>query len=287
MTWNFFASGHGKGEHDGAGAVIKRTLTHEQLKPDAWPMKCASDVVSFLKQRFGGELGQVGVNRVFWEIKTDEVPRETQWNCKKVPGSRSLHCVNAYSSFSKHELRVKALSCYCEACMHEQWRRCNNAGHVQDWQYITLEPIADNEAECDEPDEEDEVDMPLYAGHHDALSDALCVGDNFATNAAEMEYDFYILRCHKPKYLATKAMNDSWGNCIAANTYVVEGHYYEKVEGTADIYYIPDNHPKVLLPSHLVRSIKFPMPPLPTDRNKYILSSEIYELVYNSMPLDM
>ena len=83
MTWNFFSSGHEKGEQDGAGAVIKRTLTHEQLKPDAWPMKCASDVVSFLKQRFGGVLGQVGVNRVFWEIKTDEVPRETQWNCKK------------------------------------------------------------------------------------------------------------------------------------------------------------------------------------------------------------
>ena len=34
MRWNFFGSGHGKGEHDGAGAVIKRALTHEQLKAD-------------------------------------------------------------------------------------------------------------------------------------------------------------------------------------------------------------------------------------------------------------
>ena len=30
--WNFFGSGHGKGEHDGAGVVIKWALTHEQLK---------------------------------------------------------------------------------------------------------------------------------------------------------------------------------------------------------------------------------------------------------------
>ena len=30
--WNFFKSGHGKGEHDGAGACVKRALVNEQLK---------------------------------------------------------------------------------------------------------------------------------------------------------------------------------------------------------------------------------------------------------------
>ena len=34
MTHHFFGLGHGKGEHDGAGAVIKRHLTHEQLNPN-------------------------------------------------------------------------------------------------------------------------------------------------------------------------------------------------------------------------------------------------------------
>ena len=53
MMQNFSASRHGKGEHNGAGAVIKRTLTHEELKPDGWPMKCAmADVVSFLNATF-------------------------------------------------------------------------------------------------------------------------------------------------------------------------------------------------------------------------------------------
>ena len=53
MMHNCSASGYGKGEHDGAGAVIKRTLmTHEELKPDGWPMKCAADVVSFLNATF-------------------------------------------------------------------------------------------------------------------------------------------------------------------------------------------------------------------------------------------
>ena len=49
MMWSFSASGHGKGEHDGASAVIKRTLTHEELKPNEAPLKCAADVVKFFE----------------------------------------------------------------------------------------------------------------------------------------------------------------------------------------------------------------------------------------------
>ena len=49
MIYNFAAFGHGKGEHDGAGAVINKiTLTHEELKLDGWPLKCAANVVNFL-----------------------------------------------------------------------------------------------------------------------------------------------------------------------------------------------------------------------------------------------
>lgn len=30
--WSFFEDGHGKGEHDGSGACVKRALAKEQLK---------------------------------------------------------------------------------------------------------------------------------------------------------------------------------------------------------------------------------------------------------------
>ena len=30
--WNYFETGHGKGEHDGAGACIKTTLQREEIK---------------------------------------------------------------------------------------------------------------------------------------------------------------------------------------------------------------------------------------------------------------
>ena len=52
MTWNFLGSGHGKGEHDGAGAVIKRHFTHEQLKPDCIKLLCAVDVVPFFERDY-------------------------------------------------------------------------------------------------------------------------------------------------------------------------------------------------------------------------------------------
>ena len=45
MKWIFFRSSHGKGEHDGAGTVIKRALTHEHLKADVVHMNWAAHVV--------------------------------------------------------------------------------------------------------------------------------------------------------------------------------------------------------------------------------------------------
>ena len=48
MKWIFFRSSHGKGEHDGAGVVIKRALTHEQQKADGVHINCGAHVVNFL-----------------------------------------------------------------------------------------------------------------------------------------------------------------------------------------------------------------------------------------------
>ena len=131
MMWSFFASRHGKGEHDGARAVIKRTLTHEQLKPNAWPMKCATNVVAFPKHTFSNIDQQSIVNRIFWEIKENEVSRAHMWNCKRLKGSRKMHCVNGYSPVDKCSLRWRTLSCFCDQCMSQHWQRCLNRQHVE------------------------------------------------------------------------------------------------------------------------------------------------------------
>ena len=129
--------------------------------------------------------------------------------------------------------------------------------------------------------------MPMYGGHHHAISDALQEGDNLATNASEEGWDFYILRCSKAKYKATKAQQDAWGNCVSVGSYAVEGYYYEKVVREDDVYHLLARKPLVRLPSHLIRSIKFQMDPLPKNVNWFTMSSEVYENIYNSMPLEI
>ena len=83
---NFSASRHGKVEHDGVGVVIKRTLTHEELKPDGWPMKCAIDVVNFLNAIFQPkkEEHRFNTERVIWLVSKDDVQLNLLWVCKPV-----------------------------------------------------------------------------------------------------------------------------------------------------------------------------------------------------------
>ncbi|MCO5551972.1 hypothetical protein L7F22_005480 [Adiantum nelumboides] len=124
----------------------------------------------------------------------------------------------------------------------------------------------------------------MYAGHHDDLSDALRVGDNFVVNAEEEDSDFYILRCCIEKRLSTANQKDAWHNQNKNNSYYVEGHFYDKVTGRSNRYVLLDDRPPASMYSHLVRCLKFPLYPERNEPNVYSLSDTVYEHIYNSMP---
>lgn len=48
MMWSFFGAGHGKGEHDGMGVVVKHWLAHNQLDRKGMPLNDVGDVVKLL-----------------------------------------------------------------------------------------------------------------------------------------------------------------------------------------------------------------------------------------------
>jgi hypothetical protein len=78
MTWNYFALGHGKGEVDGAGALCKREIWKEQLRPNARKLQNSSNVVAFLKMEYnkyhpGYATARRHVNKHFWDVKEGEV----------------------------------------------------------------------------------------------------------------------------------------------------------------------------------------------------------------------
>ncbi|MCO5614928.1 hypothetical protein L7F22_069213 [Adiantum nelumboides] len=123
------------------------------------------------------------VNRVFWEIRVGDVLRDKYWDYKKINGSRLMNCVNGFSSIDTIAVRCRNSSYFYHACVHGQWRRCANKAHVEAWQYLRIIPT---EAGIDEDVSSDEdIDAPMYAGHHNDLNDALQGGDNFAINAEE------------------------------------------------------------------------------------------------------
>ena len=288
MTHHFSGSGHGKGEHDGAGAVIKRHLTQEQLKPDCVKLQCASDVVPFLRQTMSNGAratysSQVRpVTRMFWEVKERDVDRSQRWDCKPVPNARGLHCVSGYSLTNGKALRCRQFSCFCSACMQGSWRRCSNKAHVPAWDYVTLEPT-------DDVSDDDEIEEFAYEGHHDALSDALCVGDNFAVIAPHDNVelvDFYVLKCTAEKTQTKTSLKDAWGNVCNAGSFVVKGVWYEQAKGNPYEFKLLNSKPEATLQSHLVRAIKFPMQKVGCQR-KFLLSSEVYEAIYNSTPFDV
>jgi hypothetical protein len=49
MIWNFFAIGHVKGEVDGSGALLKREIRKEQIKPLGQKLKNAREVAQFFR----------------------------------------------------------------------------------------------------------------------------------------------------------------------------------------------------------------------------------------------
>ena len=53
--WNFFETGHGKGEHDGAGACVKRALQRYWMNPHEDRFESSYQVVEWCKQALSHE----------------------------------------------------------------------------------------------------------------------------------------------------------------------------------------------------------------------------------------
>jgi len=48
MVWSYFGFGHGKGVHDGGGAVLKQEILKAQMSVDSsLKIQCAEDVVNY------------------------------------------------------------------------------------------------------------------------------------------------------------------------------------------------------------------------------------------------
>ena len=60
-----------------------------------------------------------GKNRLFIEVRANEVDRSKSYGCKPVKGRHKTHCVLGLSRKDTTQLLFRSLSCYCSICIDE------------------------------------------------------------------------------------------------------------------------------------------------------------------------
>ena len=97
--------------------------------------------------------------------------------------------------------------------------------------------------------------------------------------------DFYVLKCTHEKVCLDSPLQDAWGNECPRGSFVVKGVWYNQKARNPYKYKLLHTKAKACMFSHLVRAIKFPMES--KGWNKFMMSHEVYEALYNSIPFDM
>jgi len=268
MTWSFFESGHGKGEHDGAGkrmglmtnlpnlvkfalylmylvflgACVKSALRRYQLKPDAELLDNAQKVVQWCTSNMTLSASSTsswpsrqeiskGIFRFFWEISS--VDRSRQFTCRTVQGTQKLHSVSTFSS-SPPTIRIRGLACYCEYCMVGLFHDCTSKLYVLPWQLVTLYPDIEDENQIEVSHVE-----PQFMVDYDDLTDIMEIGDVFAVIAGEDNdegVDYYLLQCNSIKSKLVDSIVDDYGIDYSRGDMVVKGTYFVYVPSRAKRY---------------------------------------------------
>ena len=98
--WNYFETGHRKGEHDGAGAYIKTALCRKEMKFIVvfliWDEKIIVEWCSLVmgegaRRKEDKSTRKAHVQRYFWELV--DVDWLELYECKTVQGTHAFHLV--------------------------------------------------------------------------------------------------------------------------------------------------------------------------------------------------
>ena len=265
--WSFFGTGHGKGPHDGAGAVLKRYIRTAQLDINGLKLQCVAEVVSFLRKELSERPKTVygdrrPVNRTFWHVLEGDVDREHEYDCEPIPRCRDLHSIRSVGTMEVGKLLKRHLACFCFSCIEGNWEERENRAWAGDWMLEVLVPL--NAAyvwnvQMSEFLVDDWHDVGVNGAYFASI---LEVGDNFVVAASpynEENVDFYVLVCTRKVYTCKSAFVCKWGEEFIPGDLVLEGLYYQKYGLGVDTYVLlRKSHRAHILADH-VCAVKFPM----------------------------
>ncbi|KAH9304182.1 hypothetical protein KI387_008586, partial [Taxus chinensis] len=138
--WSFTEAGHGKGEHDGAGACVKRALTREELKyKDGAKLKDAKSIVEWCTDNMArGSQENSTVCRYFWLIEEKHIANYE--DCMTLTGSSDMHsfCSSDATSWA---VWTRKLTCFCASCIEFVTAECDSQEWVEGWICRPLTPL--------------------------------------------------------------------------------------------------------------------------------------------------
>lgn len=145
VIWNFFETGHGKGEHDGAGACVKRALRRHQLRRDSERFRDARQVVDWCTAHMTTSAASSFpqrdariVRRFFWYVDSSDID-SASLECATVDGTLRLHCIRS-SSYDDPTIFTRRRSCFCGPCIDGDSSHCDMLEWADPWFEQVLRP---------------------------------------------------------------------------------------------------------------------------------------------------
>ena len=217
IVWNYFASGHGKGEVDGAGALMTREIQTEQMKPNGEKLQNAQEIVSFLRRRVqrvhaSSQGARASTNKYFWLILMSgpgSVDRVDGKEADRVPDSMANHQARSVSARDPTLIQYRQLTCLCYFCSgYQHAHGCHQLEHVQGWLLHRLKPQVPTQVRR-LYDQNDEVEP---GSGREWIAHELCVGDNVAVQAPSDDEPFWLMMVQQATHIVLETFTDVDGN---------------------------------------------------------------------------
>ena len=138
---NYFGARHGKGPSDGESAVVKSKASMA-VKSGGVVISTAKELFDFCSETLKKDVKDgdccTHYRRSFFLVDEDDVKRNRErCEIKTVKGTRSFHSVTEFRG-EGDKIEARDVSCFCEACLTGDEKKCKNADYVNAWTVIPL-----------------------------------------------------------------------------------------------------------------------------------------------------
>jgi hypothetical protein len=244
MVWNFFATGHGKGEVDGTGALLKREVKAEQIKPQRMKLQNAREIVQYLRGRANRPHTSYSkvrrhTNNFFHKIGVGEVDRSKPYSVTTVDGNRGMHQVRSLSAVDDTLCEFRQLSCFCEGCMDKfSLEPCTSKAHVEEWSLTRLRIVKSPPSVLTRrrtriqhvANKLQSHIQPNCEGPSDVVEDHLLPGHNIAIPTDLDSEPFWLMLVNKSAHVVDAEFLDYYGNTWRPCDTLIRGYYYERLQ---------------------------------------------------------